>query len=611
MKKLSFALAAAAILTLAACGTTQGGGGKQLSGVILQEIDALIPEAGTNRNTKNFPGDVQVLAPTQLKPGQVLLPDVYNAIVGNKNYEIFPKDVYVKLPEGVTFNAAIVEAEDVTDWITNLPAGLIGQVHAVKAGAKEVKIYVSGKPTETKKDAVMVTIPGAFLSSGQSTSLASENNTLIDIADARIEVQASIFTEQESKDWTRSSSTITIGGTVGSVIIPKDLKITLIEAAIAIPVKDGENISAWITNLPTGLSAIAHIPAAGDEASAEETKYAAPKGAAEVTVTISGIPLVAINQPVYIRVPFLRLNRALDLVLTPNEDIRFEVFGVDVETVVVGGAINSEIQPKTFSIVFGGTKLVNGIEKETDLSSWFTNIPPGIKALAAEDMLEGSSTVAIIAIGKPTIKVKDQMKIAIPASVTTSNIVLEIPPSDRAMYDIGLFETKSDTDIELTEGSSNKNWTGDPAWKLNVPQLTSVKDFQATGIIQITSKAVNAVGSDGNYHWTGDGITYALLMAEAKKLNAHAIINIVIDHDDVITETIERRHIEATHVPTPEEAIKISKKLITLEADPAGGTIYAEKIRIIERTYTGTALAIKYSDTYAPVEQSGYMPSYK
>jgi hypothetical protein len=80
-------------------------------------------------------------------------------------------------------------------------------------------------------------------------------------------------------------------------------------------------------------------------------------------------------------------------------------------------------------------------------------------------------------------------------------------------------------------------------------------------------------------------------------LGAHAIINVVVDHDDVLNETVERRHVEAGHQPTPSEQAKMKLGLITAIPDPAGGTIYVEHNKIINRTYTGTALAIKYKDS--------------
>jgi hypothetical protein len=87
----------------------------------------------------------------------------------------------------------------------------------------------------------------------------------------------------------------------------------------------------------------------------------------------------------------------------------------------------------------------------------------------------------------------------------------------------------------------------------------------------------------------------------------------VIDSKDTINEATEKRHIEAGHVPTGLEAIKIEKGLIKEEPDPNGGTIYVEKISVTRRTWTGTALAIRYAPFYDPSVgdggSTGYVPS--
>jgi hypothetical protein len=71
--------------------------------------------------------------------------------------------------------------------------------------------------------------------------------------------------------------------------------------------------------------------------------------------------------------------------------------------------------------------------------------------------------------------------------------------------------------------------------------------------------------------------------------------------------------VEKDHVPTPLEAIKITKGRIKPEPDPNGGTIYVETISVTRRVWTGTALAIRYAPAYEPTvgegATSGYVPS--
>jgi hypothetical protein len=431
---------------------------------------------------------------------------------------------------------------------------------------------------------------------------------LIDIVDAEVEIaDNSRFVTDVNTQWTRSGNTKIIGGILGSKIIARDITIRLIETSIQFPIKHGDDVTAWFLNIPQGLKATAH-------AAVPEAKYAAEKGATQIIVTIDGIPEQTINQPILIRIPWEVTNRSWDFHIPPDNDRRFEVYGVDMAAIIVGGAVNREIDSKTFKIKFGGTKLADGISNGTDISDWFTNIPRGLRALVSEDAVpvsEGQQSLTVTISGTPTVQVNEKMLVRIPAYITTANLVMEIPPSDKAKYDIGSYSSISTEDLELRTGT---NWRGvQPGWGLTGPEVFKSKDFTALGIIQIQSQSVYAMGEDGEDHWTGDYITYGNLMAEAKKLNAHAIIDVVIDYDDQVNESIERRHVEAGHVPTTLEAIKMTKGRIQEEIDPNGGTIYVERITVINRTWTGTALAIQYAPAYGPdVGQggsTGYVPA--
>jgi hypothetical protein len=431
---------------------------------------------------------------------------------------------------------------------------------------------------------------------------------LIDIVDAEVEVSDdSKFAEAEETQWVRGPNTRIIGGTLGSKIAPKDIAINLIETSIQIPIKNGADVTKWFLNIPYGLKATAH-------ALDPNAIFAAGKGDTQIIVTIEGVPEQTINQPIKIRVPYEVTNRSWDFHIPPNEDRRFEVYGVDVAPVVVGGAVNRDIDSKTFKIKFGGTKLAEDMPQDTDISSWFPNLPRGLTAVVAEETLvatEGQQTVTVTISGKPSIQLNEKMLVQIPADITTANIVLEVPPSEKAMYDIGSYSSIPANDIELRTGT---NWKGVvEGWGLAGPEVYRLKDFTAVGIIQIEAESVYAIGADGEYHWTGDTISYGDLMAEARKLDAHAIIDVVIDSKDVINQTIERRHIESGHIPSGLEKIKIDKGIIREEPDPNGGEIYVETISETRRTWIGTALAIRYAPAYEPSVgdggSAGYVPS--
>jgi hypothetical protein len=102
-------------------------------------------------------------------------------------------------------------------------------------------------------------------------------------------------------------------------------------------------------------------------------------------------------------------------------------------------------------------------------------------------------------------------------------------------------------------------------------------------------------------------------MAEAKLLNAHAIIDVVIDLNDEVSEIVVRRHVESGHPMTPLEKAMFEAGTMTWEYDPNGGLILEERVSVTKRTYTGTALAITYAPAYEPTvgegSSTGYVPA--
>jgi hypothetical protein len=432
---------------------------------------------------------------------------------------------------------------------------------------------------------------------------------LIDIVDAEVTIADDSRFAIEGTEWTRSANTRVIGGVLNSKIVPKDITIDLVETSFQAPIKNREDLRTWFRNIPDGLTATAH-------ALDPEAKYAAEKGATRIIVTIEGTPTKTINQPILIRVPADKLNRSWDFDIPPDEDRRFEVYGVSIAEIVVNGAVSRPIDSKTFEIRFGqGTRLTETIPLDTDVSDWFSNLPGGLSAVIAEEAVpvteEGRQQSLMIRIsGVPTRQVNEKMRISIPADITTANMVLEVPPSDRVKYDIGPYSS-----IPVTDLASGSNWKGaQQGWGLTGPEVFKSKDFTAVGIIQLKATSVYAMGDDGEEHWTGDYITYGDLMAEAQRLNAHAIIDVVIDSDDKVDVTVERRWVGPSHTPTPLEEIKLRQGLIKEEYDAYNKLAYYEETKkVTNRTWTGTALAVQYAPAYAPAvgdgSFTGYLPS--
>jgi hypothetical protein len=98
-----------------------------------------------------------------------------------------------------------------------------------------------------------------------------------------------------------------------------------------------------------------------------------------------------------------------------------------------------------------------------------------------------------------------------------------------------------------------------------------VKNFEPLGFVSVTAFLKASRTSGEKTVWSGDDITYYKIITEAKKLNADAVINIVIDTEETVT-SVDRKQV----------------KTIT-------GARY-EEIYSLQVKKTATGLAIKYTD---------------
>jgi hypothetical protein len=130
-----------------------------------------------NPNTEKAQGYVYAEPAAALKeaPLPTLPPPVY-AISGVKGLEIRDServDLVVVLPEPDRFARGLIEGEDVSNWVENLPQGLEALAHRVKVNDKSMRIYITGTPAVSSRGSVIVNIPGVYLESSQTRRFVS------------------------------------------------------------------------------------------------------------------------------------------------------------------------------------------------------------------------------------------------------------------------------------------------------------------------------------------------------------------------------------------------------------------------------------------------------
>jgi hypothetical protein len=132
-----------------------------------------------NPSVQRASGQVSALPADPLSPEPERLPPPVYAISGVKGQEIREGapwevvDIVIDLPERETFSRGLLEGEDVSNWIPNLPSGLEARAHNTKKSATSIKIYISGTPDVTIRATISVNIPGTYLTGGTDRRFVS------------------------------------------------------------------------------------------------------------------------------------------------------------------------------------------------------------------------------------------------------------------------------------------------------------------------------------------------------------------------------------------------------------------------------------------------------
>jgi len=127
-----------------------------------------------------------------------------------------------------------------------------------------------------------------------------------------------------------------------------------------------------------------------------------------------------------------------------------------------------KIETKTFTLKLAGTKLDHSIEKGANITSWFTNIPKGLRAYLAEDAIpvrEGQQSLLVKIEGTPAIQSQENILVSIPANITKCGIVIDAPSADKSRYDIGAFDGLSFGIDKWNSATLDNHWDGNQPWE--------------------------------------------------------------------------------------------------------------------------------------------------
>ena len=486
------------------------------------------------------------------------------AISGIQGVRLEPTDVLItfrnaRLREGFRPGTEV-------NWITNLPAGLTARIREANRGSNTIILLVEGVPQITLNEEMRFNFPHYVLDSLQNFAFSSE--------DVKFEIlQGSLELPPFAMPMPPPRNYIRIHGLVGTELPAFNFRINLVETALQTAILEETPVN-WVVNRPAGLS-ISVQPASA--------------GATTLFLTVTGTPQEAKTEAVRITIPGHVLGDVSNFTV-PNELILWNVIGGTIQPVIISGSVGSAINTRDLTINLMGTEFSQDMAPGT-VVNWVTNLPPGLTARVRR-VRAGETTGVITVAGTPNIPSTDVLNIVVPGFALRDTATVSVITNVDARFAIN-DNTRIISFSQISDGTSNPNWMGPQIGPLNVPMLPPVKDFEGVGIVTVRAIAVERLGPDNQYHWSGERINYGRLMEEAQRLGAHAIINVVIDYTDNVEFMEVIRELAPEHEWSADELDKISRGILReIRRDNVRYSV--ETSHVITRTYIGSALAIRY-----------------
>lgn len=328
---------------------------------------------------------------------------------------------------GQTLLMPIAAEKILSDWVTNLPAGLyVSAKELVPVSEHTLTLVIAGTPLEERTGPVALTIPEGVLSEYKALPVTENGNARFNI------VRADAIVED-----------VTVSGVINgpSTVVQavnSDIVIRLFDGAgtLSAPIVADANLGGWVTNLPEGLTATA--------------KESAAAGGGRITVNLSGDPKGANTATIDIKIPASVLSKNKAVTVHANENARYGIIDLEVSkkaallsNVTVNGAMNfSEelglarpdvaflwardvpVPERELTLTLAGERF-NAIAADADLSGWVTNLPNGLTAKAKSAVPGGGDSLTLTISGKPLIARNAAIALTIPAGALQGGEALE------------------------------------------------------------------------------------------------------------------------------------------------------------------------------------------
>lgn len=247
-----------------------------------------------------------------------------------------------------------------------------------------------------------------------------------------------------------SIANVTLSGLKNNPLSATELVVSLQHCVFA-GINAGQDVSAWINNLPAGL--------------AVTVKSEVAAGDSSITLSVNGTPTAVAEAAFSLTIPGAAVYRNTDVMVTANSDAKFVIVEVtaSVADVTIAGLKTVAMSAQQITVELTNDGFV-AINQGTDLSGWFSSLPAGLDAKAKETVTAGATTLNIEISG-------------IPAAVSDEVISLEIPGSYLQASSINVVAgVNANARFLLVAFAGGVGSTADPYQISNWYHLNNVRD---------------------------------------------------------------------------------------------------------------------------------------
>jgi formylglycine-generating enzyme required for sulfatase activity len=330
-----------------------------------------------------------------------------NSIEGIVGTGIDAHNITVSI-SGQALKLAIARGADLSRWITNLPTGLSANSTSLfPSGGGTVIITVEGTPLETRTAPLEITIPEGYLTEYKALPAVQNPGIRFYIVDPDATVRD-----------------VTVTWMQGDAPVNQNIEITLISDNFNSVINTDSPVD-WIQNLPEGLT--------------QKIKETVNAGSNTALVNVSGTPIEIVGTEVMeIEIPAAVLSKNIPVSVMRNSLAVFQIFDNSLRTATLSDVTINGV--KKVSMILGALQempypwvrdeaidakdftltLMNDTFKtvvpNSDVGSWFLNLPPGLSANSASGAASGGTALTITVSGTPNGTRKQPLQIKIPAA---------------------------------------------------------------------------------------------------------------------------------------------------------------------------------------------------